>query len=126
MLILRGIYVARVLVFFHMARCFCSSVSVFRLPFGFMIRYSFFFFSSRRRHTRSLCDWSSDVCSSDLFDLTPEFPISPPNSVVYCVDEKSGIQALDRTPPGLPWKKGKCGTHTHDYKRHGTDRKSVV
>jgi len=44
----------------------------------------------------------------------------PPNSVVYCVDEKSGIQALDRTQPGLPWKKGKCGTHTHDYKRHGT------
>src|SRR5260221_10532583 len=32
-------------------------------------REVFFFFSSRRRHTRSLCDWSSDVCSSDLFDL---------------------------------------------------------
>jgi transposase len=47
--------------------------------------------------------------------LTP-----PPNSVVYCVDEKTGIQALDRTQPGLPWKKGKCGTRTHDYKRHGT------
>lgn len=44
----------------------------------------------------------------------------PPNSVVYCVDEKSGIQALERTQPGLPWKKGKCGTYTHDYKRHGT------
>jgi len=44
----------------------------------------------------------------------------PPNSVVYCVDEKSGIQALDRTQPGLPWKKGRCGTYTHDYKRHGT------
>jgi DDE superfamily endonuclease/Homeodomain-like domain len=44
----------------------------------------------------------------------------PPGSVVYCVDEKPGIQALDRTQPGLPWKKGKCGTRTHDYKRHGT------
>lgn len=44
----------------------------------------------------------------------------PPNSVVYCVDEKSGIQALDRTQPGLPWKKGQCGTYTHDYKRCGT------
>ena len=37
-----------------------------------------------------------------------------------CVDEKSQIQALDRTQPGLPIKKGRCGTITHDYKRHGT------
>ena len=37
-----------------------------------------------------------------------------------CVDEKSQIQALDRTQPGLPLKKGRCGTMTHDYKRNGT------
>ena len=43
-----------------------------------------------------------------------------PAVTVYCVDEKTGIQALDRTQPGLPIKKGKCGTRTHDYKRHGT------
>jgi hypothetical protein len=36
------------------------------------------------------------------------------------VDEKSRIQALDRTQPGLPIKKGRAGTMTHDYKRHGT------
>ena len=36
------------------------------------------------------------------------------------VDEKSQIQALDRTQPGLPMKRGRCGTTTHDYKRHGT------
>jgi len=36
------------------------------------------------------------------------------------VDEKSQIQALDRTQPGLPWKKGRCGAMTHDYKRNGT------
>ena len=36
------------------------------------------------------------------------------------VDEKSQIQALDRTQPGLPMKKGRCGTMTHDYKRNGT------
>ena len=36
------------------------------------------------------------------------------------VDEKSQIQALDRTQPGLPMKKGRAGTMTHDYKRHGT------
>jgi len=37
-----------------------------------------------------------------------------------CADEKSQIQALDRTQPGLPMKKGRCGTMTHDYKRNGT------
>lgn len=41
-------------------------------------------------------------------------------AVVFCVDEKSSIQALDRTQPGLPMKQGRCGTMTHDYKRHGT------
>jgi len=40
--------------------------------------------------------------------------------VVVSIDEKSQIQALDRTQPGLPLKRGKCATHTHDYKRHGT------
>ena len=39
---------------------------------------------------------------------------------MFSVDEKSQIQALDRTQPGLPIKKGRCGTMTHDYKRHGT------
>jgi len=44
----------------------------------------------------------------------------PEHAVVLSVDEKSQIQALDRTQPGLPMKKGRCGTMTHDYKRHGT------
>ncbi len=44
----------------------------------------------------------------------------PQKAVVICVDEKSQIQALDRTQPGLPLKKGRCGTYTHDYKRNGT------
>src|SRR5438874_13326432 len=42
------------------------------------------------------------------------------HAVVLSVDEKSQIQALDRTQPGLPLKKGRCGTMTHDYKRNGT------
>jgi transposase len=47
--------------------------------------------------------------------------LNPPNkALVLCVDEKSQIQALDRTQPGLPIKKGRCGTMTHDYKRNGT------
>jgi transposase len=44
----------------------------------------------------------------------------PEHALVLCVDEKSQIQALDRTQPGLPIKQGRCGTMTHDYKRHGT------
>lgn len=44
----------------------------------------------------------------------------PEHALVLCVDEKSQIQALDRTQPGLPMKKGRCGTMTHDYKRNGT------
>lgn len=44
----------------------------------------------------------------------------PERAVVFCVDEKSQIQALDRTQPGLPLKRGRAGTMTHDYKRHGT------
>ncbi len=41
-------------------------------------------------------------------------------ALVFSVDEKSQIQALDRTQMGLPLKKGRCGTMAHDYKRHGT------
>jgi transposase len=44
----------------------------------------------------------------------------PEHAIVLCADEKSQIQALDRTQPGLPLKKGRCGTMTHDYKRNGT------
>ena len=44
----------------------------------------------------------------------------PDHAVVLCMDEKSQIQALDRTQPTLPMKKGRAGTMTHDYKRNGT------
>jgi transposase len=44
----------------------------------------------------------------------------PEHAIVLSVDEKSQIQALDRTQPGLPLKEGRCGTMTHDYKRNGT------
>src|SRR5258707_3073383 len=47
--------------------------------------------------------------------------LNPPDrSLVLCIDEKSQIQGLDRTQPGLPLKKSRCGTFTHDYFRHGT------
>jgi hypothetical protein len=55
-----------------------------------------------------------------LEDVVNLYLHPPPGALVISVDEKSQIQALERTQPGLPWKKGRCGTMTHDYKRHGT------
>jgi hypothetical protein len=54
---------------------------------------------------------------ADIVGLYMHPPACP---VVLSIDEKSQIQALDRTQPRLPLKPGKCGTMTHDYKRHGT------
>jgi len=53
-------------------------------------------------------------------DLVGLYMHPPAHAVVLSIDEKSQIQALDRTQPGLPIKPGRCGTMTHDYKRHGT------
>jgi transposase len=55
-----------------------------------------------------------------LRDIVGLYLDPPAHTVVLSVDEKSQIQALDRTQPGLPMKKGRCGTMTHDYKRNGT------
>jgi transposase len=55
-----------------------------------------------------------------LTDVVGLYLNPPQHALVLCVDEKSQIQALDRTQPGLPLKKGRCGTMTHDYKRNGT------
>lgn len=55
-----------------------------------------------------------------LTDVVGLYLNPPERALVFCCDEKSQIQALDRTQPGLPIKKGRCGTMTHDYKRNGT------
>jgi transposase len=55
-----------------------------------------------------------------LADIVGLYLNPPEHAIVLSVDEKSQIQALDRTQPGLPLKKGRCGTMTHDYKRNGT------
>ncbi|MFH1218970.1 MAG: IS630 family transposase [Candidatus Eisenbacteria bacterium] len=55
-----------------------------------------------------------------LTDVVGVYLNPPDKAVVLCVDEKAQVQALDRTQPGLPMKKGRCGTMTHDYKRNGT------
>lgn len=55
-----------------------------------------------------------------LEDVVGLYLNPPENAIVLSCDEKSQMQALDRTQPGLPLKKGRCGTMTHDYKRNGT------
>jgi len=55
-----------------------------------------------------------------LTDVVGLYMNPPDKAIVLCIDEKSQIQALDRTQPGLPLKKGRSGTMTHDYKRYGT------
>lgn len=55
-----------------------------------------------------------------LNDIVGLYLDPPEHAIVLSCDEKSQIQALDRTQPGLPMKKGRCGTMTHDYKRNGT------
>jgi transposase len=55
-----------------------------------------------------------------LLDVVGLYLNPPEHALVLCADEKSQIQALDRTQPGLPLKRGRAGTMTHDYKRHGT------
>src|SRR5260221_13598222 len=58
--------------------------------------------------------------AAKLRDVVGLYVDPPAHAIVLSVDEKSPIQALDRTQPGLPLKPGRCGTMTHDYKRHGT------
>ncbi len=55
-----------------------------------------------------------------LRDVVGLYVDPPAHAIVLSIDEKSQIQALDRCQPGLPMKKGRCGTMTHDYKRNGT------
>jgi hypothetical protein len=58
--------------------------------------------------------------AAKLHEIVGLYVDPPAHAVVLSIDEKSQIQALDRTQPGLPMKKGRGGTMTHDYKRHGT------
>src|SRR6188472_1708771 len=60
------------------------------------------------------------VFAAKVRDIVGLYIDPPAHAVVLSIDEKSQIQALDRTQPGLPLKKGRCGTMTHDYKRNGT------
>src|SRR5450631_2925081 len=55
-----------------------------------------------------------------LEDIVGLYLSPPEHALVLCCDEKSQVQALDRTQPGLPMKKGRAATMTHDYKRNGT------
>ena len=64
---------------------------------------------------------SNDPAFEDkLTDVVGLYLNPPERAIVLCADEKSQVQALDRTQPSLPMKKGRAGTMTHDYKRNGT------
>jgi len=64
---------------------------------------------------------SNDPCFAEkVIDVVGLYTNPPENAIVLCVDEKSQIQALDRTQKSLPMYKGRGGTLTHDYTRHGT------
>ena len=71
-------------------------------------------------HLVSTFKVSNDQHFTEKLDDIVGLYLNPPeNALVFCCDEKSQIQALDRTQPGLPLKKGRCQTMTHDYKRNG-------
>ena len=72
-------------------------------------------------HKTRLFKLSNDpLFAEKVVDIVGLYVSPPEHAVVLSIDEKSQIQALDRTQPGLPMKKGRCGTMTHDYKRNGT------
>ena len=79
-----------------------------------------------RAHGLSPHRWRGFKLSKDpdfaekLVDIVGLYVDPPAHAVVLSVDEKSQIQALDRTQPGLPMKRGRAGTMTHDYRRNGT------
>jgi transposase len=70
--------------------------------------------------TRSFKLSNDPLFEEKIEDIVGLYLNPPDRALVLCVDEKSQIQALDRTQPGLPLKKGRAETMTHDYKRHGT------
>ena len=74
----------------------------------------------QRHRTRHFKLSNDPQLAARLRDIVGLYVSPPAHAVVLSIDEKSQIQALDRTQPGLPLKKGRCGTMTHDYKRHGT------
>ena len=72
-------------------------------------------------HRVSTFKLSNDKQFTEKLEAIVGLYLSPPeNAIVFSCDEKSQIQALDRTQPGLPMKKGRAATMTHDYKRNGT------
>ena len=70
--------------------------------------------------TRSFKISNDPMFEEKVTDIVGLYMSPPDKALVLCVDEKSQIQALDRTQLGLPMKKGRAATMTHDYKRHGT------
>src|SRR5688572_32589352 len=100
------------MIFFYLYLFFFSFVLFFFFYFSFFF-FFFFFFSSRRRHTRFDCDWSSDVCSSDLGNI---WVVDAPGHVVYKMDPRGKVLLQLGT-------KGVAGMSAANF---NLDRKSVV
>lgn len=85
------------------------------------VQYSGFGAHSLQPHKTRPFKLSNDPRFAErVIDIVGLYVSPPEHAVVLSIDEKSQIQALDRTQPGLPMKKGRCGTMTHDHKRNGT------
>jgi transposase len=76
--------------------------------------------SLKPHHVREFKLSNDPAFAAKLKDIVGLYVDPPDHAIVLSIDEKSQIQALDRTQPGLPMKKGRAGTMTHDYKRNGT------
>ncbi len=72
------------------------------------------------RRLRTFKRSTDPAFAAKVEDVVGLYMHPPAHALVLSIDEKTQIQALNRTQPGLPLKPGKCGTMTHDYKRHGT------
>ena len=107
------------------ARCAQENPSPFRWPIGVGLKISSTIAMSRRStcgeprlfSSRPMGPPRTRSCDEPA---SPRLAFGAGRNAVLSLDEKSQIQALDRTQPGLPLKKGRAGTMTHDYKRHGT------
>ena len=65
----------------------------------------------------------NDPTFNDKLEAIVALYLQPPeHAIALCVEKKSQVQALERSQPGLPMKKGRAETMTHDYKRHGTTK----
>src|SRR2546430_17695141 len=104
----------------------CVATSSCRLSLFDLTLYFFFFFSSRRRHTRFDCDWSSDVCSSDLFsDVVTPLPAQPDTGIVGCYAGDYDYGSAILTKHLTSWVDGRVAISGQSQQDAFTDREAI-